>query len=151
MMSYGCDGKGIPEGIDRWICGCPPISYYNQTWVDQGKIVNTGDKPNEYTPSLVGNYSLDWLKSIENENKPFFAYLGVKAPHGPATPADWYLDHPVGSIPAPRDTPYYNYSALDHHDLLANQPILDEKDAAGIDTEYSKRLRSLVAVDDIIF
>lgn len=36
-----------------------------------------------------------------------------------------------GQIKAPRDTPYYNYSALDHHHLLAAQPILNDADAEG--------------------
>ena len=69
---------------------------------------------------MIGNFTIDWLKKIEKEDKPFFAYLGPHAPHLPATPAEWYMDHPVGSIPAPRNTGYYNYSATDHHDLLAN-------------------------------
>lgn len=36
---------------------------------------------------------------------------GPHAPHLPSTPAPWYADHPIGLNEAPRDTPYYNYSA----------------------------------------
>jgi hypothetical protein len=81
---------------------------------------------------------------------PFFAWIGPHAPHLPSTPAPWYTDHPVGLHTAPRDTPYYNYSALDHHEILANQPIINDADARAIDAEYAKRLRSLLSVDDIV-
>ena len=33
----------------------------------------------------------------------------------------------------------YNYSGVDHHPLVAGQPILDAADAQAIDAEYSKR------------
>jgi hypothetical protein len=61
-----------------------------------------------------------------------------------------YADHPIGLLTAPRNTPYYNYSGLDHHPLVAAQPPLSDADAAGIDAEYSKRMRSLLSVDDIV-
>ena len=32
--------------------------------------------------------------------------------------------------------PRYNYSATDHHKLIAVQPILSDQDAQGIDAEY---------------
>ena len=36
------------------------------------------------------------------------------------------------------------------HNRVAGQPILDDKDAASIDREYSMRMRSLLSVDDMI-
>ena len=44
----------------------------------------------------------------------------------------------------------YNYSAADHHPLIAVQPILDDDDALGIDAEYALRMRSLLSVDDLV-
>ena len=80
---------------------------------------------------------------------PFFLYVAPHAPHLPSTPAPWYANHPIGTLKPPR-TPHYNYSGTDHHALIANQPILTDADAAGIASEFSKRLRSLVSVDDIV-
>lgn len=80
---------------------------------------------------------------------PFYAWIGPHAPHLPSTPAPWYENHPIGLLKAPR-TVHYNYSALDHHPLVAQQPILDAADAASIDNEYSMRMRTLVSVDDIV-
>ena len=95
-------------------------NFYNNSWSDDGKLTRTGDKPEDYTTSLIGNKTLEWLKSIKGSGKPFFAYLGPHAPHLPSTPAEWYLDHPVGTIPAPKNTQYFDYLAADHHDLLSN-------------------------------
>ena len=39
---------------------------------------------------------------------------------------------------------------MDHHEILAKQPIINDADAAAIDVEYAKRLRSLLSVDDIV-
>ena len=83
---------------------------------------------------------------------PFYAWIGPHAPHLPSTPAPWYIDHPIGLLPAPREawSPPYNFSGFDHHPLVARQPILDDADAAAIDQEYSLRMRSLLSVDDIV-
>ena len=68
------------------------------------------------------------------------------------TPAPWYEDHPIGLLKAPREdwNPSYNFSAKDHHPLVAGQPILNEEDAASIDAEYADRMRSLLSVDDMV-
>jgi hypothetical protein len=102
---------------------------------------------------VLGNATINWIESVLEAgptHPPFFAWIGPHAPHLPSTPAPWYTDHPVGLHTAPRDTPYYNYSALDHHEILANQPIINDADARAIDAEYAKRLRSLLSVDDIV-
>lgn len=80
------------------------------------------------------------------------APAGPHAPHLPSTPAPWYAAHPIGLLQAPRSTwsKSYNYSAKSHHPLVAGQPILDEDDAAGIDDEYARRMRSLLSVDDFV-
>ena len=81
-----------------------------------------------------------------------------------------YLEHPIGNIPAPRNTPYYNHSAQDKHAFYPFEPPIAAANAAthtrtgnasmaqmavgcsvdSINAEYSKRLRSLLSVDDII-
>lgn len=60
-----------------------------------------------------------------------------------------YEDHPIGLNTAPI-TPHYNYSALDHHALIATQPILNAADAAIINQEYARRLKTLLSVDDMV-
>ena len=101
----------------------------------------------------MANASLKWIESVLRQgdtHPPFFAWIGPHAPHLPATPAPWYADHPIGLLRAPRGEPWYNYSGVDHHPLVAQQPILSTADAQAIDVEYAKRMRSLLSVDDMV-
>lgn len=153
MNTYGCKGgKSIPGGIDRAYYMCNGAGFYKQDWFDQGKRYTTGNEPENYTTSLIGNRTLEWIRSVIGKGEshpPFFAYLGPHAPHLPATPAPWYLDHPIGNNKAPREI-YYNYTGKGKHSFLPNEPIIDKDDATAIDVEYAKRLRSLLSVDDIM-
>lgn len=152
MDSYGCDGvSGLPPGLDRSLVMCTH-TFFNCSWVNDSTLVFTGDEPENYTTSIVGNASVDWLRSVlemGDTHPPAYLWIGPHAPHLPATPAPWYEDHPIGLLKAPR-TVHYNYSATDHHPLVAQQPILNGDDADSIDAEYSKRMRSLLSVDDIV-
>ena len=141
-------------------------TFFNCSWADDEAVVHTGDAPADYTTSIVGNKTMAWLRSVLAKgptHPPFFAWVGPHAPHLPSTPAPWYADHPIGKIEAPRDTPYYNYSAEDKHAYYPYEPPIAPSDTnadafksgAGcsvdsINAEYGKRLRSLLSVDDII-
>ena len=153
--TYGCDGKsGVPPGLDRQLVMCTH-NYFNNSWVNQSTVVNTGEAPEDYTTSVMGNASVRWIKSVLDSGKdhpPFYAWIGPHAPHLPSIPAPWYETHPIGLLTPPRADvdPRYNYSASDHHPLVAVQPILDGLDAQSIDAEYAKRMRTLLSVDDIV-
>eukprot|EP00051_Salpingoeca_urceolata_P006520 m.86125 g.86125 ORF g.86125 m.86125 type:complete len:112 (+) comp14865_c0_seq2:941-1276(+) len=93
MNDYGCVSGGLPKGMSREYVMCNP-AFYRETWADDGKAVKTGNKPKEYTTSLIGNASLSWISDVVESGRdhpPFFAYLGPHAPHLPATPAKWYM------------------------------------------------------------
>ena len=50
---------------------------------------------------------------------------------------------------APR-TPAFNYSGLDHHWLIEQQPPLTVNEVDRLDDEFRKRWRCLRAVDDMV-
>eukprot|EP00041_Stephanoeca_diplocostata_P003934 m.39508 g.39508 ORF g.39508 m.39508 type:complete len:609 (-) comp14720_c0_seq1:149-1975(-) len=153
MDTYGCkSSSGMPPGLDRSLIMCTH-TFFDCDWVNDTVLVHTGNNPEDYTTSVMGNASVAWIRSVLEMGKthpPFYAWIGPHAPHLPAIPAPWYVNHPIGKNTAPRTEPWYNYSGLDHHPIVARQPILSEKDAAGIDIEYSKRLISLLSVDDLM-
>ena len=48
-----------------------------------------------YTTSLVGNTSLNWVEEVVSSGKdhpPFFVFIGPHSPHLPSTPAPWYCE-----------------------------------------------------------
>ena len=139
----------IPRHWDRWLMMCKP-SYVNQVWNDNGKHRFTGTQPGNYTTSVIGNATLEWLTSLD-VNDPFLAVVAPHAPHLPSTPAAWYSNAfgPHG-LKAPRIMGW-NASGLDnHHWTISMQPALDDVDVVQIDSEYTKRQQSLLSVDDIV-
>jgi N-acetylglucosamine-6-sulfatase len=174
MEDYGCDMKRRLDSVDRMFVMCIH-SFYNESWVDQGAIDSprglalnrTGDRPEEYTTSLIGNTTLRWIKSIVEEgrsggssgrsgssgstatHRPFFAWIGPHAPHLPSTPAHWYLDNPVGDQACVQQ-PNYGKLGKDKHAFYPTEPVISAQNARAIQAEYAKRMRSMLSVDDII-
>ena len=178
MTDYGCNGKTATSGVDRMFVMCKHV-FYNETWIDQGApdspgglaTNSTGDHPTEYTTSLIGNATLRWIRSIVEANhesqlrhhtqgrRPFMAWIGPHAPHLPSTPAQWYLDNPVGNLRVVRE-PNFGVLGADKHAFYPQEPVISapgdpgirpgKSDEEEIQDEYSKRMRSMLSVDDIV-
>ena len=120
MGSFGCtpslgpEGSSLAPGVDHQAIMCT-IEYYNSGWSlgnasegPQTTLHASGSAPEDYTTSMVGNYTLAFVRSVVEsgaDHKPFFAWVGPHAPHLPSTPAPWYADHPVGARTPPHE-PY---------------------------------------------
>ena len=98
--------------------------------------------------SVIGNQSLMFIESSLQADRPFFAYIGVHAPHLPSSPAPWYKDE-FPHLIAPR-TPNFNFGGCTHHFLVRSQPPLSNDTQVAIDDLYRDRQRSLLSVDDIM-
>ena len=58
MVSFGCDNiSGLPPGVDRQFMMCTH-TFFNCSWADDETVVHTGNAPEEYTTSIVGNKSV---------------------------------------------------------------------------------------------
>jgi N-acetylglucosamine-6-sulfatase len=107
-----------------------------------------------YTTSVVGNYSIEWINKVAGKGQPFFAYIAPKAAHDPFQPAPWYADYWASGWPltAPRP-PSWNLTSAqlaNHHPNVANQAVLTESVAECIDTSFKNRWRTLMSVDDVV-
>ena len=122
-MFYGmCDQASTPYG-----------AYYNMTWVDSvaGAITYTGDDPTNYTTSLVGNRTVEF---IETATAPFFVAAAVRAPHAPQLPPPWYKDA-LPNVTIPRSGAY-NASTEGKPAWMATNPPLTAKEGASYDAKY---------------
>lgn len=161
MTTYGCDNKSYPEGLDRGMIMCGAV-FYGANWADytrlpdgsvNGTVYKSGKNPEDYTTSVIGNKTIEWMRSIIEsgpDHPPFFAYMGPHAPHLPSTPPPYQVDPELAKIPVPTLDPYYGFLGADKHSFLATEPIINADDFAAIQDEHTKRLQSLVAVDDIV-
>ena len=119
-----------------------------------------------YSTSIIGNASLAWIQrhiaagvaDDENEKKPFFAFIALKAPHiednesvtfEKAVPAPWYINTAINESKAIR-TPNYNCSTDNHHWLIRNQLPMTNREAEEADTLHFSRLKALISVDDLV-
>ena len=135
-------------GFDHFLAMCNDNMYFKNEFTLDGHLFTSGETPEDYLTSLIGNHTIDFVTEALKEDRPFFAYVAPHAPHVPATPAPWYAAKFTG-LKAPR-TPNYNYSAFDHHYVVRSQPGLDSTVEKEVDQLFENRWRTLLSVDDIV-
>lgn len=127
--------------------------YYPEYWLHItptfNGTFNFTDLPqgSRYETAFIGNVTTKWFKEYATQG-PFMAYIAPHAPHGAAIPAPWYeTQFPNASAPV---TPSYNYSGVDHHWLVAQQPPVRNIEVVAGNQKYQDRWRCLLSVDDLI-
>ncbi len=81
--------KVIEPGWDNWIM-TPHAEYYNYSLNENGKIVNYGSKPSDYSTNVFTDHALKFINQSSSTPEPFFLWLTLKAPHGPYIPESKY-------------------------------------------------------------
>ncbi len=148
----GASKTYVPPGWDEWDSaseGGSPYSEYNYTLNENGKLVHYGHTPKDYGTDVYTAKTVDFVTKAAKDDKPFFSYLAVYAPHGPATPAPRHAKLFPGAK-APRTASYNEADVGDKPRWVQNRPLLKEKPQKQIDQLYRKRLQSLQAVDESI-
>ena len=75
-----------PAGWDRWVAmdSIPEERYYRYTLNVNGRRVDYGRQPADYSTSVLTRKALGFIRSADH---PFFLYFAPIAPHLPAIPA----------------------------------------------------------------
>ena len=147
----------IPTGVHTWFVSPGDEAnkssavdrsgeYFPSFYYDQDGIWENSEL--EYETAFLGNRSLAWIRDAARDSVPFFLYLAPHSPHGLSLPAPWYAELPINET-APV-TPSYNFSGVDHHWLIRQQPPLSTHEAAGLDRTFQNRWRCLRATDDLL-
>lgn len=74
---------------------------------------------------MIANASIQYVTRIisnKSNDKPFMTWIGVYAPHHPATPVVWYLDLHSNAT-APR-TPNFNLHTENQHDFVSGKSCI---------------------------
>ena len=141
-------------------------AYFDIPWVDSsGHIVKTGDSPDEYSTSIIGNRTVRFIEQHAHRvgwrsgshggvlARPFFVSAATRAPHNPYTPAPWYEQHSFPGGALALRTPAWNSTgraAQNHVDWLTSNGPISAQEASGFDESNLKRWRTLLSVDDLV-
>jgi arylsulfatase A-like enzyme len=133
----------VPPGWDEWFAIAQPgpqIRYYDYELNENGKIVEYGDDPSQYSTSVLKKKAVRFLEADD----PFFLYFAPIAPHAPSTPAPEDAD---ASIELGWDPP----PSFDEADVSdkpgGGPPPFSAQDVSAARSERGEMLRSLLAVD----
>jgi arylsulfatase A-like enzyme len=76
----------VPPGWDDWqvMDSIPMEAYYNYSINDNGHLEHYGNKPSDYSTTVLTNKA---VRFIHRARHPFFLYFAPVAPHLPAIPA----------------------------------------------------------------
>jgi N-acetylglucosamine-6-sulfatase len=139
-------GTRVPVGWDDWyaIAG----NFRSTDLNENGRIVSYASE-RHHLDDVLAQKAVGYVRDTSADDPPFFMWLGTKAPHAPATPAprhkDAFLDARL-----PRPPSFNEHDVSDKPDWIRDNPPLKLKRIAPMDSLYRDRLRSMLAVDDMI-
>ena len=148
--------KPLTDGFSRIQspCGRGPFQYYATKYMNYYKNGNT--KITEYTideslyyTSMIGNASIKWINNTlsNHKDKSFLAWIGVRAPHFPATPSNWYSNLFLNMTVPKSET--FNLHVDNHNDFVSFNPKIEPLAIKHMDQLYRNRVRTLLSVDDL--
>jgi len=124
--------------------------YYNYTLNENGKVVQYGDAPQDYSTDVFKNIGFDFINASHKQGKPFFLYWALYAPHNPSDPAPRHAnmfegivfpEKPSFNEPDLSDKPSSTYAAAHTGD------VFDQYDANAL---FRKHVQTVQAIDEMV-
>jgi N-acetylglucosamine-6-sulfatase len=144
----GYSGTSVPPGWVDWFA-MEPVEYFDYDVNDNGTIVHYDSDESDYSTDVLSEQTQQFIDASVAQDKPFFAYVAPKAPHGPATPAPRDL-HTYDGEQAPRPPSFNEGDVSDKPPWISSLPPLSAYQVAQIDTRQENRAESLQAMDDLV-
>ncbi|PYQ53562.1 MAG: hypothetical protein DMF78_08680 [Acidobacteria bacterium] len=142
----------IPQGWDQWNAQLTELTqdrYVNYFLNENGTVNAYGHSEEEYETDVLTRRATTFIEKAVNDNKPFFLYLATDAPHLPAISAPRHATLLKGTQ-APR-VPSFNQSNVnDKPAFVRNADPLQPKDIKRLDMVETDRLRTMLAVEDML-
>ncbi len=143
----GFSATYLPPGWDEW-AGVTDEGYYKMVVNENGELVRYRGK-RHYSTDVFAAKAIDFVTRTAPPAQPFFLYLAPRAPHGPSDPAMRHLTALAGTT-APRPPSYDEADVSDKPAWVRANPRLSDEQIAQIDEYHLARLRTLLAVDELV-
>jgi N-acetylglucosamine-6-sulfatase len=139
------DGTYVPPGWDEWH---GQIGRNNDHEYNHNGAIRHYDPDRYHDTDLFSDWAAYHIRRSATDERPFFMYLAINAPHGPddGAPRD---EEKFPSAKLPR-SPSFNENVSDKPAWIRSLPPLDDADIEMLTERYRDRLRSLVSVDQMI-
>jgi len=98
---------------------------------------------------LLAEKAIGYVRRASDDEAPFFMWVGTQAPHAPANPAARH----EGAFPdarLPRARSFDERDVSDKPGWVRDNPPLGEERIASMQDLYAERLRSMLAVDEMV-
>ncbi|MBW3633162.1 MAG: sulfatase [Chloroflexi bacterium] len=151
----GAPASHVPPGWDEWSAFASSDedeggSYYSGYALNvDGDTVFYGQQPAEYSTDVLTAEATDFVDRAATSGDPFFLYIAPFAPHGPSTPASRHTGA-FADVQAPRPPSFDEDDVSDKPTWVQALPPLRADQIALLDDRYQRRLRSLLAVDEMV-
>jgi len=122
----------------------PPVPPGWDLWFGRGSVP-AGTYETNYFSFTAANV----IRVAKDERRPFFMWLGTSAPHRNVDPPSRYADA-FPNVTAPRPPSFNEEDVSGKPKWLREKPPLSESEISGVDEQYRTRLRTMLAVDDLI-
>lgn len=144
----GTDKPYVPPGWDEWDTAGNGYPEFDYDLNENGKVVSYGHDPEDYLTDVVSRKATSFIDSSAAAKKPFMLELATFAPHGPSTPAPRDAATFPG-LKAPR-TAAFDTPPSPRPKWQDSLKPLSDREKRSIDQKFTKRVRSVQAVDDMI-
>ncbi len=142
-------GERVPVGWDDWhsIAG----NYLSEDLNENGRIRHY-DPKRYHLDDVLAQKATGYVRGAEGDaggEAPFFMWVGTKAPHAPATPAPRH-EEAFSDARLPRGSSFNEEDVSDKPDWVRDNPPLGHKEVEPMQELYGDRLRSMLAVDEMV-
>jgi arylsulfatase A-like enzyme len=148
----GASPAYVPPGWDEWIANSNDARgafYFDYTFNENGTLRYYGSAAEDYSTDVLAAKSANFVRQSAARGQPFFLYVAPYAPHDPAVPAPRHVEAFGDSVfPVP---PSFGEDDVSDKPtwVKALEPLAmgAEED---VDARWRVRLRTLLAVDDLL-
>jgi N-acetylglucosamine-6-sulfatase len=141
-----------PAGWNEWYARVDQKGepfYFDYRLNENGKLVAYGHDPADYSTDVLSAKASSFIERTADSGDPFFLYLAPFAPHNPATPAPRDAQAFDG-LQAPRTPSFNETDVTDKPVWVRERHVLNADQVAQVDELFRERMRSLLAVDDMV-
>lgn len=145
------DKTYVPPGWDYWAAGVDHAAYdgFDYELNVNGELIRHGRDDADYMTDVLAGHAQNFLTDAASSRDPFFLFLAPYAPHSPSTPAPRHRGAFAGAT-APRTPAFNERNVKDKPDWVRSVGRMREARIERIDSDYQRRLESLLAVDEMV-